>query len=141
MATALARAADANEELDVYDTRLASKILSLSSQIETLNLQLANLRRQAPSRAAEAWVRDQKGEDEGLEAERERVVGELVREAGRDVGTGAEGLQRWEDLGRTWERGLGTLERVREGVGGTVGRLERAQRAGEYLQGKAEEGA
>jgi kinetochor protein Mis14/NSL1 len=136
MEAALKSAESSNEELEPYDTRLASRILSLSAQIESLNLELANRRRQDPARAASAWMEREKKEREGWERQREQVEGEAVRMGVEGVRTGAEDVLRWEGLEKAWVQGLRTLEGTRERVGATVGRLERAERAVEYLDEK-----
>lgn len=137
MEQSLLQAETLGEELEAYDTKLASRIQNISAQIESLTLALANLRRQAPAQAAIAYnTRAQKERQEFetrlLEKEKERL-----EEAVRDVRTGAEELKRLDELRGTWASGTKTLAEVKERIGGTAARLEKAFRAAEYVDGQS----
>lgn len=123
------------EEVEAYDHRLAKRIQDTSAQIEALTLELANLRRSAPKEAARRF---QSGfEDEG------RVWDEKLRDAEekrlaevKKVELDVVGLEREEETRKAWERGMSTLVGVKDGIGGTVARLERAQGVIGYLEGR-----
>lgn len=136
MASALTASASAGEELEPYDTRLASRIQNLSGQIEALTLQLAVARREAPRKAALAYksrVEAQEDEWGRSRTEAERKALEGVR---ADTKTGVEGVQRWEGMREGWERGVSGLGCSLDGVGGTAAKLERARQAVEVLEGR-----
>ncbi|EME42210.1 hypothetical protein DOTSEDRAFT_108692, partial [Dothistroma septosporum NZE10] len=55
------------EELDPFDAKLAQRVQSLSAQIESQTLQLANLRRKAPQETAQAFIRSFEKQSEEYE--------------------------------------------------------------------------
>lgn len=119
-------------ELEPFDTKLAQKIQALSAQIEYQTLQLANLRRKAPRDTAEqfktAFERQAVEYEKRLENER------LARmKAAQEMNVGVGEVKRVEEMQGTWQRGNEDLKRLNEGMSGTVGKLEKAQRAVEVV--------
>ena len=119
-------------ELEPFDTKLAQKIQALSTQIEYQTLHLANLRRKAPRDTAEqfktAFERQNVEYEKRLESEK---LARLKAAEETDVGVGE--VKRVEEMQGTWQRGNEDLEKLKEGMSGTVGRLEKAQRAVEVV--------
>ncbi|GAB7346607.1 hypothetical protein MBLNU459_g1748t3 [Dothideomycetes sp. NU459] len=138
MEATLASSAATGEELEPYDTRLASRIQSLSAQIEALTLQLATARRDAPRKAAEAYNARVAREQEQFAQARQRAEKQRVEEATTTAGvaTGAEEVLRWEEMRAAWTKGTTTLGTVKDGIGGTTARLVRAQQAARFLESK-----
>ncbi|PPJ53868.1 hypothetical protein CBER1_03259 [Cercospora berteroae] len=120
------------EELEPFDTKLAQKIQELSTHIEHQTLQLANLRRKAPKETAEhfqvAFERQTEEYEKKLEVDR---VAKLKAAQETDVSVGE--VKRVEDISGTWQRGNEDLAKLKEGLDGTVGRLEKAQKAMEVV--------
>ncbi|KAK4548811.1 hypothetical protein LTR36_008584 [Oleoguttula mirabilis] len=127
MEAELAKAQE-GEEIEPFDTKLAQRIQNLSAQIEQRTLDLANLRRKAPAetsqrfqdsftkQSAEYDARLQKDEEEKLEAAKGTKV---------DIGE----MERLDELQNTWSKGSDQLLALKSGLGGTVARMEKAQKA------------
>ncbi|SLM37129.1 Kinetochore Mis14 [Lasallia pustulata] len=122
------------ETHEPYDPRLVSRLHALYAQLELETARVAELRREAPAAAAKAYMdrlnQELEEEEEAVERLREKVRAEA------SVGVEMEGvgLERAEDVRRTWEgalEGLTGLGRVTE----TVARCERAERAAEVVEG------
>lgn len=137
MERSLQQAETLGEELEAYDTRLASRIQNISAQIESLTLLLANLRRQAPAQAAVAYNTRAQKERQEFESRLLEMEKERLEEVVRSVRTGAEEVMRWDEVRGTWASGTRTLAEVKERIGGTAARLERALRAAEYVHGQS----
>ncbi|KAF2206376.1 hypothetical protein CERZMDRAFT_115745 [Cercospora zeae-maydis SCOH1-5] len=127
--------AQEGEELEPFDTKLAQRIQALSSQIEHQTLQLANLRRKAPKETAEqfkvAFERQTEEYEKKLEKER---AARLKAAQETDVSVGE--VKRVEEIQGTWQRGNEDLAKLKESMEGTVGRLEKAQKAVGVVQEK-----
>jgi len=67
------------------------------------------------------------------DADIDRARREEVERA-EDVRLEVRGLERQEEMRAAWERGTGDLVAVKEGIGGTVAKLEKARAAVEYLK-------
>lgn len=123
------------EELDPFDPKLATRVQSLSAQIESQTLQLANLRRKAPQETAQAFIRsfEKQGEEYELKLKEDR---EKRMEAARavDVSGSVGEVERVEEMEATLERGRGELEALKRDVGPTVERMERARKAVEVVE-------
>ncbi|KAK4498429.1 hypothetical protein PRZ48_011087 [Zasmidium cellare] len=120
--------AQEGEELEPFDSKLAQRIQALSAQIEDQTLQLANLRRKAPQETArtfiESFERQSEEYDARLKADREAKL-EAAKATKMDVGE----VERVDEMQGTWQRGAEDLARLKEGLGETVGRMEKARRA------------
>jgi kinetochor protein Mis14/NSL1 len=124
---------DRPTELAPFDTSLATKIQSLSTQIEAQTLHLASVRRKAPAQSAQRFLSN-------LEAQlassavrlRSDEEARLAEARGASVSTGIL-PQRPEEVGETFLRGVRDLQGVKGGIAATLDRLERAQRAVEVV--------
>lgn len=103
---------------------------------------VAALRRQAPRKAAEQFESAVAMEIESGAVQAEGMAGAEARgrEEGERVllieGEGEGAMARWGEVREMWERGEKGLRDVNEGLGETVGRLERAVGVVEYLEGR-----
>ncbi|KAL1310854.1 hypothetical protein AAFC00_001086 [Neodothiora populina] len=132
--------AEVYEEYEPFDHRLASKIQLLTSQIEALNLQLANLRRSAPASASQAYkTRSQTQRLAHVEARREaeeKALAQALEDETKELMSAvAKDLERVDEMRETWEKGTKTLGDVRQGVGASTAKFERARRAVDHLEG------
>lgn len=123
-------------ELEPYDTKLASKLLKLNSNIEALTLQLANLRRTAPAQAAQSYASKLQTQDESFNSARLLAEQRKIDEV-KSVELDTQGVD-WEGCERNWEGALGRLGELKERVGTTGARLERARGVVGYLEGENE---
>ena len=122
-------------EIEPFDTKLAQRIQNLSAQIEQRTLDLANLRRNAPAQTSQhfqevyakqseeygAWLK--KDEETKLDAARSTKV---------DVGE----MERLDEMQNTWLKGTDQLLELKAGLGSTVARMEKAQKAVGVLEEK-----
>ncbi|KAG8623779.1 hypothetical protein KVT40_008755 [Elsinoe batatas] len=120
------------DETETFDHRLARRVQAVASEIEELTLTLANLRREAPGRAAGVWA---EREEEGRREWDSRMAEEEKRMGEGEVEVKVEGLERVGEMRRGWEEGTKRLVGVKEGIGGVVGRGERAREGVRYLEG------
>lgn len=115
-------------ELESFDTKLAQRIQILSAQIESHTLQMANLRRKEPQQAAQnfaAFFEKQSEEyDRNLKADQENQL-----EAARATAFDLAQLERVEEIGETYQKGTEDLAALSSVLGGTINKMERAQRA------------
>jgi len=104
-------------------------------QIENQTLQLANLRRTAPAETArrfkERYVRDAEEYDVRL-----RAIEEMELEAARQTRIDLGHVERVDEMQVTWQKGSEELLALKSGLGSTVARLEKAQKAVEVVEGK-----
>ncbi|KAA6408806.1 MAG: hypothetical protein FRX48_07150 [Lasallia pustulata] len=115
-------------------TRAVSRLHALYAQLELETARVAELRREAPAAAAKAYMDRLNQELEEEEEVVERLREKVRAEASVGVEMEGVGLERAEDVRRTWEgalEGLTGLGRVTE----TVARCERAERAAEVVEG------
>ncbi|KAJ9626377.1 hypothetical protein H2203_004009 [Taxawa tesnikishii (nom. ined.)] len=124
------------EEIEPYDTRLAQRIRDLSATVERTTLQLAQLRRSAPTQASQeyqqSFARDSDAFDASLKVAEEAQIEAMKREAD-DMQVG--GLERSETMRGMWERGTEGLVGLKKDMGTTVARAERARDVVGYLDG------
>ncbi|MCJ1319714.1 hypothetical protein MMC15_005050 [Xylographa vitiligo] len=113
---------DATANYEDYDPALAAKVRALYATLESETTRVAELRREAPAKAAGAFVERlgrEVAEEEGrVEAGRRWAV-----EEGERVVLGVEVDKR---VGEGWERGLSGLEGLK-GITEGVARLERVR--------------
>lgn len=121
------------EELDPFDTKLAQRVQSLSAQIESQTLQLANLRRKAPQETAQAFIKSFEKQSEEYE-ERLKLDREARMEAAKGVSVDVGEVERVEEMEATLERGRSDLEALKASVGPTVERMEKARKAVEVVE-------
>ncbi|KAK0864245.1 hypothetical protein LTS02_006069 [Friedmanniomyces endolithicus] len=127
--------AQEGQEIEPFDTKLAQRLQALSVQIENQTLQLANLRRTAPAETArrfkERYVRDAEEYDVRL-----RAIEEMELEAARQTRIDLGHVERVDEMQVTWQKGSEELLALKSGLGSTVARLEKAQKAVEVVEGK-----
>ena len=125
-------AAAANYE--PYDDRLAARLRDTHARLEAETTRVAQLRREAPGRAAAAWAEGLRGDVEARERAfveaRERVAAGEGVEA---VELGDVKMERPGRVRRLWDGGRRELEGLK-GVTEVVARLERAKRAVEEVE-------
>ncbi|KAK5108516.1 hypothetical protein LTR62_008256 [Meristemomyces frigidus] len=136
METELARAEQGEEEIEPFDAKLAQRLQGLSAQIEAQTLALANLRRTAPDETARKWEDGfgKQGQEleEKMKAEEARRMEEAVNvDVSVVQGDRADEIERSLRLG---QEGLGVLK---QGMGGTVARLEKARMVVEVVEEKS----
>ncbi|KAK1054016.1 hypothetical protein LTS16_001047 [Friedmanniomyces endolithicus] len=123
------------QEIEPFDTKLADRIQALSVQIGDQTSQLANLRRTAPAETArrfkERFVRDVEEYDVRL-----RAMEEMEFEAARQTRIDLGHVERVNEMQQTWQQGSEELLALKSGLGGTVARLEKAQKAVEVVEGR-----
>ncbi|KAG9549154.1 hypothetical protein KCU71_g9014, partial [Aureobasidium melanogenum] len=134
MEEAIKMAEGKGEELEPYDGKLSQKLQSLSAQIENLTLQLANLRREAPAKAAAAYASKLETEDqtfqEARKAAEKQQRAKILQE--KDL-CGVGQLRDWNECERSWELATKGLVDVKESIGATSARLVQARDAAAYL--------
>ena len=109
-----------------YDTRLAQKLRDLYASLEEETTKIAELRREAPARAAAQYVeklwRDMNEEEQEFEGKKVEASEET------DGGLHGAGFQDGESVRQMWERGRQGLEDLKN-VTKVKADLERAVRA------------
>ncbi|KAF1820627.1 uncharacterized protein K489DRAFT_382552 [Dissoconium aciculare CBS 342.82] len=121
------------EELAPFDTSLATKIQSLSTQIEAQTLHLASVRRKAPAQSAQRFLSNFEAQLASSAARlRSDEEARLAEARGASVSAGIL-PPRPEEVGETFLRGVRDLQGVKGGIAATLDRLERAQRAVEVV--------
>ena len=115
-------------EIEPFDYKQAQRIQNLSTQIEQRTLDLANLRRNAPAETSRRYqqVFDEQTEKYDGRLERDREEG-VEKARGTDIGI--EEVERLDEMQISWARGSEQLLALKSGLGGTVARMEKAQRA------------
>jgi kinetochor protein Mis14/NSL1 len=97
-------------------------------------LQLANLRREAPAKAAAAYAANLQTEDqtfqEARKAAEEQQRAKVLQE--KDL-CGVGQLRDWNECERNWELATKGLVDVKESIGATSARLVQARDAAAYL--------
>jgi kinetochor protein Mis14/NSL1 len=124
-------------EQEPYDTKLATNLKSLSSQIESLTLHLATLRRDAPAKAAAAYTSILNDNDSSFQQSRITAEEEARKrlEAEEDF-CGVKGVRDWDECERNWRHATEGLVGVKEGIGATGARLVQARDVAGYLEEK-----
>ncbi|KAI4736113.1 hypothetical protein E4T50_13389 [Aureobasidium sp. EXF-12298] len=137
MEDAMRMAEGKGEEQEPYDGKLGQKLLSLSSQIEHLNLHLANLRREAPAKAAAAYATNLQDEDSTFQQSRITAEQEArTRILEEEDLCGVKDVRDWDECERNWRTATEGLVGVKEGIGATGARLVQARDVVEYLEKK-----
>jgi len=127
--------AQEGEEIEPFDTKLAQRIQALSAQIEHHTLQLANLRRNAPSETSQRFQDSFEKDSEAYEARLAKDEEVQLEEAKRmQVVVGV--MERMDEVQGTWYKGAETLSGLKSGLGNTVARMEKAREAVTVVQGK-----
>ena len=130
--TELAKAQD-GEEIENFDTKLAQRIQSLSSQIENHTLQLANLRRTAPAETSQRFQESFTQQSEEYDARLLKDETKRLENAANtniDIGE----VESSDEIRSTWQNGSDNLMALKSGLGGTVATMERAQQAVSVLE-------
>ncbi|KAI9731967.1 MAG: hypothetical protein M1834_004418 [Cirrosporium novae-zelandiae] len=125
-------------EEDVYETHdptLLTRLQSLYDALENETTRVAKLRRTAPAHAAKAYAaaleKQIKDEERVMKKEDAEKVERIKR---KEVKVKLE-VERLDEIEETFEMGVEGLTRLREGVGETRGRLERAGEAVKVVEG------
>lgn len=122
-------------EIEPFDSKLAQRLQALSAQIEHQTLQLANLRRTAPAETAQRF-QDKYAKDTQEYDMRLRQAKDRQLEAARDTKIDRGHVERVGEMQLTWQNGSDELLALKSGLGSTVARLEKAQRAVEVVEEK-----
>lgn len=122
-------------EIEPFDTKLAQRIQNLSAQIEQRTLDLANLRRNAPAQTSErfqdSFAQQSREYDARLQKDEEAQMA-AARNTHMDLGE----IHRSEEMQNMWARSSEQLQELRDGLGNTVARMEKAQKAVGVLEEK-----
>ena len=98
-------------------------------------MQLANLRRTAPaetsSRFQESFTKSSEQDDAPLQNFDVETLQD-AKNTRMDVGE----VERLDEIRATWQSGSDSLVSLKSGLGGTVAKMERAQRAVDVLEGR-----
>jgi hypothetical protein len=128
-------------EFEPFDTRLASRISALHSQIESLNLDLANRRRTAADAAATKFRDGFLASSAALDVEPEARTSQVTVDetslqnlARLQAPRGWE--ERQEEIKMTWEDALAGLAQVKGAAVQAEGRGEKAREVLDYLEGR-----
>ena len=124
-------------EQEPYDSKLGLKLLSLSKQIEDLTLHLANLRREAPAKAAAAYAATLNDQDAAFQQSRATAEENArARIEDEEDMCGVKEIRDWDDCERSWRQATDALVGVKEGIGATGARLVQARNVAGYLEEK-----
>ncbi|KAL5353997.1 hypothetical protein ACLOAV_000082 [Pseudogymnoascus australis] len=115
--------AEVVEEYEPFSEALRDRAAKLLRTEEELLLEVGQLRREAPARAAAAWKEELARDEEEGEEEWEVEDGGGVR---------VERLERQEEVERSWKVGVEGLGGLKREVPAMAARMERAKRAAEY---------
>jgi len=115
-----------------YDPRLAIKLRELYAELEAETTRSAELRREAPSAAAQSYVEKLRGEMASQDKQWDAARRSILEDA-------EGGLERWElprspEVRATFEKTQKEMESLK-GVTEAVARLERAKRAALEVEG------
>ena len=136
-------------EYEPFDTDLAARVTALYAQLEALTTTVAQLRRDAPRKAAGAYAEELARvlDDEHKAAEEENE--ETNGPGGTDIDVGGMSanhaeMSRWKkgDMAETYDDALRTLLRLQgedtemdgNALASTVGKAERAGRAADVVE-------
>ncbi|KAI6883028.1 hypothetical protein KC363_g4964 [Hortaea werneckii] len=115
-------------EIEPFDTKLAQRIQNLSAQIEQRTLDLANLRRNAPGetskRFQDSFAKQTEDYDTRLQKDEQMKLDEA-----RNTHMEIEELERLDEMQNAWTKGTEQLQELRTGLGSTVARMEKAEKA------------
>lgn len=123
-------------DLEPFDQRLADRIRALEAQKDALTERVADLRRTAPKLAAGNFEAQFLAESAQLDAELATSEGDAAAtDEGARIVVDAAAWQRWDDVARAWEKGTEGLAGLKEGLGETRAKVERAGKVVEYVEG------
>ncbi|KAF2088666.1 hypothetical protein K490DRAFT_39348 [Saccharata proteae CBS 121410] len=123
-------------EFEPFDSRLADRIRALEAAKEDLNARVADLRRDAPRKAAARYEKALLDDAEAWEKRLAEKRGEVVAGAAESARVDVGGMERWDEVRKMWERGTDGLVGLKGGLTETVARLERAEKVVGYLEGR-----
>ncbi|KAI7171145.1 hypothetical protein D0869_10698 [Hortaea werneckii] len=127
--------AQEGEEIEPFDTKLAQRIQNLSAQIEQRTLDLANLRRNAPAetskRFQDSFAKQTEEYDTRLQKDEQMKLDEA-----RSTHMEIEEMERLDEMQNAWTKGTEQLQELRTGLGSTVARMEKAEKAVGVLEEK-----
>ncbi|KAI7284677.1 hypothetical protein KC345_g2139 [Hortaea werneckii] len=127
--------AQEGEEIEPFDTKLAQRIQNLSAQIEQRTLDLANLRRNAPAetskRFQDSFAKQTEDYDTRLQKDEQMKLDE-ARSTRMEIGE----MERLDEMHSAWTKGTEQLQELRTGLGSTVARMEKAEKAVGVLEEK-----
>ncbi|KAI7164769.1 hypothetical protein KC349_g415 [Hortaea werneckii] len=127
--------AQEGEEIEPFDTKLAQRIQNLSAQIEQRTLDLANLRRNAPAetskRFQDSFAKQTEDYDTQLQKDEQMKLDE-ARSTHMEIGE----MDRLDEMQTAWTKGTEQLQELRTGLGSTVARMEKAEKAVGILEEK-----
>ncbi|KAI7550505.1 hypothetical protein KC331_g3131 [Hortaea werneckii] len=127
--------AQEGEEIEPFDTKLAQRIQNLSAQIEQRTLDLANLRRNAPAetskRFQDSFAKQTEDYDTRLQKDEQMKLDEA-----RNTHMEIDGTERLDEMQSAWTKGTEQLQELRTGLGSTVARMEKAEKAVGVLEEK-----
>ncbi|KAI6874083.1 hypothetical protein KC338_g1318 [Hortaea werneckii] len=127
--------AQEGEEIEPFDTKLAQRIQNLSAQIEQRTLDLANLRRNAPAetskRFQDSFAKQTEDYDTRLQKDEQMKLDE-ARNIHMEIGE----MERLDEMQNAWTKGTEQLQELRTGLGSTVARMEKAEKAVGVLEEK-----
>ncbi|KAI6893036.1 hypothetical protein KC318_g17474 [Hortaea werneckii] len=122
-------------EIEPFDTKLAQRIQNLSAQIEQRTLDLANLRRNAPAetskRFQDSFAKQTEDYDTRLQKDEQMKLDEA-----RNTQMEIEEMERLDEMQNAWTKGTEQLQELRTGLGSTVARMEKAEKAVGVLEEK-----
>lgn len=122
-------------EIEPFDTKLAQRIQNLSAQIEQRTLDLANLRRNAPAetskRFQDSFAKQTEHYDTRLQKDEQMKLDEA-----RNTHMEIEEMERLDEMQNAWTKGTEQLQELRTGLGSTVARMEKAEKAVGVLEEK-----
>ena len=119
------QADDQVEEYEPFSDSLRDRVAKLLQAESELLVEVGQLRREAPVKAAGMWKEELSwaediGKEEDMEIEEE------------NVDLGVDKLERQDDVEANWKRGVSGLERLKKELPATAARMEKAKKAGEY---------
>jgi len=120
--------AQEGEEIEPFDTKLAQRIQNLSAQIEQRTLDLANLRRNAPGETSKrfqhSFAKQTEDNDTRLQKDEQTKLDEA-----RNTHMEIEDMERLDEMQNAWTKGTEQLQELRTGLGSTVARMQKAEKA------------
>ncbi|OCL02790.1 hypothetical protein AOQ84DRAFT_357217 [Glonium stellatum] len=122
------------EEFEPFDSRLKDRLEALTVQKNSLVEKVADLRRTAPTLAAQAYQTAFLQESDQWEQEYRMREAQALQAPERVLDL--DELKRWDEVQRMWERGTEGLGMLKGGLPETRARLERAEGVVGYLEGK-----
>ncbi|EOD48993.1 putative kinetochore protein mis14 protein [Neofusicoccum parvum UCRNP2] len=129
---------EVTEDFEPIDSRLVDKIRQFEAQKETLTEKVADLRRDAPKKAAAAYETSFMQESEEMERRARDREEAAVRSAGEETKLDTGEMRRWDDVQQMWEKGTQNLVELKDGLTETAARLDRAAKVADHLhEGKS----